>query len=233
MKISAITPFSLIEFPWEVSCIVFTPWCNMRCWFCHNSEFVLPEKIRKIQQTFISLEVFFRFLTSRKHLLSWVSICWWEPTIQWGLEDFCEKIHNIGLKVKLDTNGTNPHIIEKLLWKKCIDYIAMDIKHEIHQLPELIGVNIQKKLYKKSIEIIKNSGIDYEFRTTIIWWVHSINSIESLSREIEGAKKYVLQSYKSGNTLNPNFFWYSYSQDTLMQFKKIAEKYVKTVIIRF
>lgn len=109
----------------------------------------------------------------------------------------------------------------------------MDIKHEIHQLPELIGVNIQKKLYKKSIEIIKNSGIDYEFRTTIIWWVHSINSIESLSREIEGAKKYVLQSYKSGNTLNPNFFWYSYSQDTLMQFKKIAEKYVKTVIIRF
>lgn len=232
MQISAINKFSLIEFPWEVSAIIFTPGCNFRCGYCHNSEFVLEEKLKNIYKNLILEKAFFNFLEIRKWLLTWVSICGWEPTLQNDLYDFCFKIKSLWYKVKLDTNGRDPGILKKLLENNLLDYIAMDIKHEIWSFDKIVWVKIDEKPYLESINILKNSNIDYEFRTTIIKWIHDEKIIENISKYISGAKAYYLQNYRAWNTLDPNFSWKSFTRLELEKFKNIADKYIKNVKIR-
>jgi len=232
MKISWVNKFSLIDYPWQTSCIIFTPWCNFRCDFCHNSEFVLPEKLKQISKNLIPEKAIFNFLRERKGLLSWVSICGGEPTIHKDLPEFCRKIKDMWFLVKLDTNGQSPEMIKKLLEKKIVDYIAMDIKNENWKFSESAWVELDEKPYLESIKLILNSNIDYEFRTTVIKWIHTENTIENITKYISGAKNYYLQNYKWWNTLNPNFKWKSFTWKELKELKKISEKYVKNVGIR-
>lgn len=232
MQISSINKFSLIEFPWEVSAIIFTPGCNFRCGYCHNSEFVLEEKLKNIYKNLILEKAFFNFLEQRKWLLTWVSICGWEPTLQNDLYDFCFKIKSLWYKVKLDTNGRDPEILKKLLANNLLDYVAMDIKHEIWSFDKIIWVKTDEKPYLESINILKNSNIDYEFRTTVIKWIHDEKIIENISKYISWAKAYYLQNYRAWNTLDPNFSWRSFSSLELEKFKNIANKYIKNVKIR-
>ena len=128
MLISWINRFSLIEFPWEICSVIFTLWCNFRCDYCHNSEFVLPEKIAKLKTNIIPQKAIFNFLESRKWQLSWVSICWWEPTMQKDLFEFCKKVKSMWFLVKLDTNGRDPDILQKLLAEKMVDYKTRNLK---------------------------------------------------------------------------------------------------------
>ena len=232
MEISWINEFSLIDYPWQISCIIFTPWCNFRCEFCHNSEFVLPEKLKEISKYFIPEKAIFNFLKKRKGLLSGVSICGWEPTIHNDLPDFCKKIKNMWFLVKLDTNGQSPKIIKELLEKKLVDYIAMDIKNEIWKFSESAWVELDEEPYLESIKLIFNSNIDYEFRTTVIKWIHNGKIIENITKYISGAKNYYVQNYKWWNTLDPNFKWESFTKKELEEFKNIWEKYIKNVWIR-
>lgn len=232
MQISAINKFSLIEFPWEISSIVFTPSCNFRCGYCHNSEFVLPEKLKYIYKKLIIEEAFFNFLENRKWKLTWVSICGWEPTMQSDLKDFCKKIKDMWYKVKLDTNGRDPQIISDLINEKLVDYVAMDIKHEVWSFDKIIWVKTDEKPYLETIKILLNSNIDYEFRTTVIKWIHDEKIIENISKYIFWAKSYFIQNYKSWNTLDPDFSWKSFSEEELEKFKKIAQNSVKKVEIR-
>lgn len=232
MQIRAVNKFSLIDFPWEISCIIFTPGCNFRCGFCHNREFVLSEKLEKVYNNLIPENAFFNFLQERKWKLSWVSICWWEPTLQKDLFWFCKKIKEMWFLVKLDTNWRDPKILKKLLDEKLIDYIAMDIKDEIWKFSEISWVKIDELPYLESIKTILNSNINYEFRTTCIKWIHTKESIENIAKYIAWAKNYYLQNYRSWNTLDPNFAWKSFSNNELLEFKKIWEKYIKNIKIR-
>lgn len=230
MLISWIQKTTLLDYPGKVATLLFTAWCNLRCKYCHNSEFVLPEKIQLIQD-FIPEETFFRFLETKIWLLDGVVICWGEPTLQKNLKAFCKKIKNMWFLVKLDTNGQNPKILQELLSEELLDYIAMDIKWDYEHLEDLIW-KYDKQKYLESIEIIKNSSIDYEFRTTLIKNYHKQEDFENIVLQIAGAKKYFLQNYRSGNTLEKNFYWESFSSSELLEFQSIAKKYVEKCQIR-
>lgn len=222
----------MIEFPGKTSCVIFTLGCNMRCSFCHNAEFVLPELYKNNLDSLISETAIFSFLKQRIGLLEWVSICWGEPTIQQDLFKFCKKVKSMWFKVKLDTNGRDPVILQKLLENNLLDYIAMDIKNPIWKFKDLTCVDESDENYLKSIQVLLNSNIDYEFRTTVIKWFHDEKSIENICKTISGAKNYYLQNYRPGKTLDPNFQWEKFTSWELEKFKKISDNYVKICRIR-
>lgn len=232
MQISWINKFTLIDFPWQVSCIVFTPWCNFRCGFCHNSEFVLPEKLKLVYKNIIPEKAVLNFLELRKWSLTWVSICWGEPTLQNDLENFCVKVKKMWYLIKLDTNWRDPEIIKGLIDKKLVDYVAMDVKNEIWKFSISAWVELDEKPYLETIKLLLNSDIDYEFRTTVIKWVHDEKTIENITKYISWAKQYSLQNFKWWNSLDENFEWESFFPSELEIFKKIAEKNIKKVLIR-
>ncbi len=232
MLISWITKFSLIDFPGKVSCIIFTPGCNFRCDFCHNPEFVLPEFLKKNLKSLIFEKAFLAFLEKRKGLLEWVSICWGEPTLQKDLYIFCKKIKDMWFLVKLDTNGRDPEVLQKLLDNNLLDYVAMDMKNPFWKLHEIVWVNESEEEYKKSVKILLNSKIAYEFRTTVIKWIHTEEDIENIAKNIEWAQNYFLQNYRSGNTLKKDFTWKSFQMQELEQLKNISKKYVRNIWIR-
>lgn len=231
MLISAIQKTTLLDYPDKIATIIFTAWCNLRCGFCHNSDFVLPKEIKKIID-FIPEEIFFNFLKTKVWVLDWVVICWWEPTINSDLYEFCKRIKELWFLVKIDTNWYNPDVLERLLNEKLVDYIAMDIKNSFTKYELTTGVNEDLERYKKSIEIIKNSSIDYEFRTTLVKWFHEKEDIIEISKTISWAKKYYLQNFKWGKTLEENYIWVSFSKKELKEFKKVCLEFVKNVFVR-
>lgn len=232
MLIWAVNKFSLLDFPGETSCIVFTVGCNFRCSYCHNPEFVLPEMIKNTSKNLIPENIFFNFLEKRKNLLTWVSICWWEPTLQKDLYDFCKKVKDMWFKVKLDTNWRDFDIIKNLLDDNLLDYIAMDVKNPLEDYNEITKINDNIENYSKSIEIIMKSKVDYEFRTTVIKWFHTFESLKKIFKLITWAKKYYIQNFRNWDILDRNFEWISFSKAELLNLKEMALQFVKYVEIR-
>ncbi len=208
MKFSAIQKFTVLDYPDKVACIAFTPGCNMRCGFCHNPEFVIPEKIREIQDSFIQEETFFHFLDGRRGLLDGVVVSGGEPTIWHDLPEFFRKIQERGFLAKLDTNGHHPEMLKKLLREKLVDYIAMDVKTSLSEYPKLVGKGVKAENIAESITLIKASGIPYEFRTTLIKEIHSEEMLEDMEKLLAGAERYYLQTFRPGHTLNSVFASY-------------------------
>lgn len=204
MLISALTPLTLLDFPEKTACIVFTTGCNFRCGYCHNAEFVLPEKIKQYKN-FVEENNFFAFLDKRKNLLDGVVICGGEPTIHADLPEFCAKIKAKNFLVKLDTNGSNPKMLQNLLDKKLVDFVAMDIKAPLDEYEMMSGVVISSSFIQESINIIIEKAPDYEFRTTCISWFHTSERLEKIKKSLVGAKKHVLQDCRPQNTLLPDF----------------------------
>ncbi len=235
MKIAGIQKHTLVDYPWKMACIIFTQWCNFRCPFCHNPECVLPEKMKLLQHDLIPDEAFFNFLETRKWFLDWVSICWGEPTLQPGLYDFAKRIKDMWFSVKLDTNGRDWKIVKRLIDDWILDYAAIDLKHSLHIYKDAIGIEEDATFfnsYQKILQILLESNIDYEYRTTVIKWMHTADDIKNMAHYIRWAKNYYLQNYIGGNTLDPSFWWEAFSDDELSEFQKIASKYVKNVGIR-
>jgi pyruvate formate lyase activating enzyme len=171
MQIAGIQKTTLLDYPGKVATTIFTAGCNFRCGFCHNAEQVLPELIVKESSHFIPEEAFFNFLDQRKSILDAVVICGGEPTLQPDLKNFIQKIKNLGFLVKLDTNGHAVDIVRDLIDEKLIDYVAMDIKTSPSKYAELVGVDLGEKYFASHnamLDLLKNSGIEYEFRTTVI-----------------------------------------------------------------
>jgi len=192
MRIGGLQKFSLIDYPDKFSCIIFTQGCNFRCFWCHNPELVYPHLFKDT----ISENYVFSFLESRKNELEAVVVTGGEPTIQPDLVEFIEKIKKMGYLVKLDTNGSNPHILEKLLKNKLVDYVAMDIKAPPEKYSLLIGKDIDVSLIFKSIEVIENYSLDYEFRTTFVPFLLSEDDIEKIKKIVKDKRKYRVQSYR-------------------------------------
>jgi len=243
MSIGGLQKLTLIDYPGKIACTVFLTGCNFRCPWCYSKELVLPQQIKK--QPIISEDDFFSFLGRRKGLIDGVVICGGEPTINKELTDFIRKIKQLGYAVKLDTNGSNPASLKNLIEKKLIDYIAMDVKSpwgDEKQKPtakeikagsrkyeKAAGVKINLADIKKSIEIIKNSGIDYEFRTTIVPKIHRPKDIIDIAEQIKGAKAYFLQQFQTGKTNDKKYQKFKpFDQKQLEKIQKECEKYLPT-----
>lgn len=233
MKIGGLQKLSLIDYPGKLACTVFCLGCDFRCPFCYNSELVLPSKIKN--QPKISEKEFFKFLKEKRELLEGVCITGGEPTIHKDLPDFIKKIKKLGYLVKLDTNGSNPEMFEELIVKKLIDYAAVDIKtsFESGKYNKAAGVKVDLNKIKKTLALIRKSGIDYELRTTIVPTIHTKEDIVKIVREIHWAKKYYLQSFKPDKTVNPKFKKIKpYPREYILEIHKAVVPFFETCLIR-
>lgn len=208
MKLSAIQRFTMLDYPDKLACIAFTPGCNMRCGFCHNPEFVLPEKIRELQADFIEEQTFFNFLEKRRGLLEGVVVSGGEPTIWRDLPEFLRRIKEKGFLTKLDTNGNHPAMLRALLDEKLLDYVAMDVKTSLAEYSKLVGGTVKSENIEESIRILKGSSISYEFRTTLIKEVHTEAVLKEMEELVRGAERYYFQVFRPGHTLSPTFSTY-------------------------
>lgn len=228
IKIGGLQKSSLIDYPEKISAIVFTQGCNFRCPYCHNPELILPNS-----ESLISAEETLNFLKSRVGKLDGVVITGGEPCLQEGLVDFIKEIKALGFAVKLDTNGSFPEVLKNLLTENLVDYVAMDIKGPVYKYSEIACCKVETLNILKSIDLIKNSGIDYEFRTTIVESQLKFEDFEKIGEMIKGAPKYYLQKFVPSKTLNKNFG--SKKTFTDSGFKQIAGglgKYAAEVYIR-
>ena len=200
-KVGALQRFTLLDFPGKVACIVFTQGCNFRCPYCYNVDLVLPERFKEP----ISNDEVFSFLRSREGLLDGVVITGGEPTLQEGLENFIREVKNMGFSVKLDTNGSRPEVIKRLLDDGFVNYVAMDVKAPIEKYGEVTRAKVNVEDIKESIAIIMNSCVDYEFRTTIVKELLTFDDILKIGNMIKGARRYYLQRFIPQNTLDPDF----------------------------
>lgn len=206
MIIGGLQKLTLIDYPGKIACTVFTVGCNFRCPFCHNPELVDPAKFKLSE--IIEEKVFFDFLGSRHGLLDGVCITGGEPTLHPDLPEFIKKIRILGFLVKLDTNGTNPEMLKALIAEKMIDWISMDIKTLLQKesYEKVAGATVDFDNIKQSIGITMQSGLEYEFRTTVVPGLHNEENILDLANFIRGAKKYYLQQFRSGEKiLSPEF----------------------------
>ncbi len=205
MKLSAIQRFTMLDFPGRVACIVFTPGCDLRCGFCHNPEFVLPERLCAIADGFVADEHLFHFLERRQGLLEGVVVSGGEPTVWRELPEFLGRIKALGFAVKLDTNGNNPDMIGRLIAEQLVDYIAMDVKTSLSKYQELAGPRVKPEHIKRSIDLISGSDIEYEFRTTLIREHHTEAILSELSRLLADTRQLYLQTFRPRETLDPAF----------------------------
>jgi len=196
MKIAGFAKSSFVDYPGKIACVVFTPYCNMKCRYCHNKH-ILSGDVPVVEETKV-----FDYLEKRKDMLRAVVITGGEPTIQNDLRLFIEKVRKLGLMVKLDTNGTNPKVIKDLLAKGLLDYIAMDVKAPLNKYFETVCCPVDINAITASIGIIMNSSISYEFRTTFAPSL-TCEDIESIGDLVRGTKAYYLQQYKPAEDEEP------------------------------
>ena len=184
MIIGGIQKFSLIDYPGKTCAIIFTRGCNFRCRYCHNPELVIPEKYAPE----IPLSQIYDFLESRRDKLDAVCITGGEPTQHTDLIEMLKIIKSMGFLIKLDSNGSRPEMLKKIISKKLVDYLAMDIKAPLEDYSKIMGWPVPIEKLKKSIELIMNSGVDYEFRTTIAKCLTSKDDLRKIAKTIQGAK---------------------------------------------
>lgn len=222
MLIGGLQKTSLLDFPDKISAIVFTAGCNFRCGYCHN-----PELINSIAL----YQDVFEFLKTRVGKLDGVVITGGEPCIQKDLPEFLEKVKSLGFAVKLDTNGSEPEMLLKVL--PCIDYVAMDIKAPLEKYPLISGWHGNVDNIRKSIDIIMKSGIDYEFRTTVVASQFKMQDFDNIGRLICGAKRYYLQKFVPSKMLDNSFYFEkTYSDEQFSTIIKILTKYISFVELR-
>ena len=198
MNICGYQKTTLLDYPGHVAATIFTGGCNFRCPFCHNSDLILSSPSTDL----ISETEIFSFLNKRKNVLSGICISGGEPTLQLDLPDFIKKIKSLGYKIKLDTNGYRPEVLSDLVNNNLLDYIAMDIKSGYSNYSNICGLShfdIDK--IKKSIYIIENSGIEYEFRTTVVKELHLEQDFLEISEMLSPKSTYYIQSFKDSENV--------------------------------
>lgn len=228
MIINGLQKLTLLDYPGHTACTVFLGGCNVRCPFCHNAVLVIDAG----NQPTVSEEEFFKFLDKRHGLLDGVAITGGEPTMRSDLPEFIAKIKDKGFDVKLDTNGCYPEVLEKLLSDKNVDYVAMDIKSSPESYAKTVGIDsFDLAPVRKSVDLLMKGNTPFEFRTTVVKELHTLEDIVSIGKWIQGAPQYFLQLFKDngGNLqsgLNP------WDEKTMHAFLEAVKPYVCHAAVR-
>lgn len=220
MRVAGLVKNSFVDYPGCIAAVVFVPGCNMDCWYCHNKHLLTGEEG-------LELDTIYGFLETHRGFLDGVVISGGEPTLQQGLAGFIGTVKGMGYRVKLDTNGTKPEVVEKLLTR--VDYIAMDIKAPPGEIRRVVTFDMDEAPVWQTADMLISGDINYEFRTTFMPLL-DVADIESIAKRIAGAKRYALQQYRKVNTvkLAPE----PHSKETLNEAAKAAQKYINEVVIR-
>lgn len=227
--IKGFQKLSLIEYPGKIVAIVFVGNCNFRCPFCYNIDLVLNYK----RMPTIPEKDIIDFMSKRKGLLDGVSITGGESTIYPDLPKFAKKIKDMGFLVMIETNGSNPKMIKKMINEKLVDYIAMDIKAPLEKYDEAAGVKVNKKNIQESIEIISSSGIDYEFKTTVVPKLFNKKDALAIGKWLKGSKMLFLQQFRPDKTLDESYQKIKpYPPEKLKKFAEVMKPFFESVKVR-
>lgn len=227
MEIQGFQKLTLLDYPGNLSCIIFTFGCDFRCPFCHNASLVTDK-----HEVFIEEKEIFEYLDNRKNIINSVCITGGEPLIQKDIISFIRKIKNRNLKVKLDTNGNNPDVLKILIDNNLVDFVALDIKNSKKKYGLTSGLpNINIDHVNESINMLLKNKVDYEFRTTVVLEFHEEEDFLEIAKWIKGCKKYVLQQFKdSGNLITEGL--HGHSAKELSKYKEVLEEKLSNVEIR-
>lgn len=230
MKVTGIQKLTLLDYPGVVACTVFTAGCNFRCPFCHNAMLVLPEQI---DDECLTDDEVFGFLQKRRGVLDGVAVTGGEPLLHADMPEFLARVKELGYKIKLDTNGSNPELLSEIIKNKLVDRVAMDIKNAPEEYARTIGLeSFDITPVERSKEMLLSGETDYEFRTTVVKGIHTKESLIGAAKWIEGAKEYYLQQFKdSGNLILPDGLS-AYDEKQMHALADAVRDYVPTVEVR-
>lgn len=230
MKVTGIQKLTLLDYPGVVACTVFTAGCNFRCPFCHNAMLVLPEQI---DDECLTDDEVFGFLKKRRGVLDGVAVTGGEPLLHADMPEFLARVKELGYKIKLDTNGSNPELLSEIVKNKLVDRVAMDIKNAPEEYARTIGLkSFDIAPVERSKEMLLRGDIDYEFRTTVVKGIHTKESLIGAAKWIEVAKEYYLQQFKdSGNLILPDGLS-AYDEKQMHALADAVRDYVPTVEVR-
>lgn len=230
MILKGLQKTTLLDYPTKVACTVFTPGCNFRCPFCHNGSLVVNTNLSET----VNIDAFFDYLKKRKGILDGVCITGGEPLMQKGIEDFIAKIKELGYCVKVDTNGSQPQTLRGLIENRLVDYVAMDIKAPKIKYFDVCGIDNDDILANvcKSIELLLKKPVDFEFRTTVVRELHTIDDFHEIGSWIKGADKYFLQQFKDSSDLLVKGQFSAYDQTEMEELLKVVQKYIPNAQLR-
>ncbi len=191
MQIAGLQRCSMVDYPGKVAAVVFTPGCNMDCHYCHNRALLGRQSVEQH-----GLDDVLDFLTRRRRMLDGVVVTGGEPTLQSGLARFLRQVRELGLAVKLDTNGTRPKVVKRLLAEGLVDFVAMDLKAPFARYGEICGVEVDAGELEETVDLVLNSGIDHEFRTTFSPLL-TAGDVMQMAGIVQGARQMVLQQYRT------------------------------------
>lgn len=232
MDFYGISKVTLIDFPGKVACTVFTHGCNLRCPFCHNPELVVRKPDAKAKITDIEL---LEFLSRRKKKLDGVVLTGGEPLMRFKeLLPVIREIKKLGFAVKIDTNGTYPGALTKLVKEKLVDFIALDFKGtRTHYLKFMKATESNFNSFKKTVQIVKKSHLPYEIRATVTPGIHSAEDIPKMCSYIRGARKLIIQNFVPNDSIDPRLnSIQGFEHKTLLEFRKKAKRFVTKIEIR-
>ncbi len=225
MLIGGVQKMTMLDYPGKVACTIFTYGCNFRCPFCHNATLVIDKA------SLFDKDEIFAYINKRKKVLDGVVVTGGEPLLQGDIVDFLTELKQTGLLVKLDTNGSYPERLEEIINKGLVDYVAMDIKSSKEKYSITAGVKIDISKIEKSVEILMQNKVDYEFRTTVVKELHEKEDFVKIGQWLKGAKRIFLQQFKDNENLIGEGFS-AYTREDLEEFKSILEETISQVEIR-
>jgi len=228
MRISGLQKLTLLDFPGKVACTVFTGGCNFRCPFCHNASLVLPEKMPEELQ----IRDILNFLDTRIGVLDGVAITGGEPLLHSDITELLQEIRNRGFQIKLDTNGSFPDRLIHIVESGLVDKVAMDIKNSPESYSKATGTDIDLSAIESSKDFLMNSGIDYEFRTTVVKGIHTEESIRGAAEWIQGAKAYFLQQYINSGEVIQEEGLDSFDKEEMQRLCECAREFVPDTQLR-
>ena len=225
--IKGFQKLTLLDYPGKTACTVFTGGCNFRCPFCHNAGLVT-----RLDTEIITESEIFEHLKKRQGILDGIAITGGEPLLQGDIEEFLSKVREYDYAIKLDTNGSFPQKLKSIIEKGLCDYVAMDIKNSKEKYPETVGIDtFDLSAIEESVEILKESSVPFEFRTTVTKNFHTIIDIENIGKWIAGTENYYLQNFvDSGNLIDSNVEGVSKAE--MEEMLEAVKKYVATAEIR-
>lgn len=216
---------SFIDWKGRLSSVIFTGGCNFRCPFCHNSGLVLnPNSLEDVP-----LDYIFTTLKKYKDWVEHVVVTGGEPTIQNGLSSLMGRLKSKGLKIKLDTNGSNPQVVKDLVSEGLIDYIAMDLKGPVLQYKRWCGVEVETAQIEETIDFVLEGNVDYEFRMTMVPFFHREDDVYRAAERIKSARRFFIQEFKPTHTLNAAFSRIRpFSQERIGRIRKNVDEILRS-----